>query len=367
MQISKLSDRVTFSALALWGLMLVVFTLWLQGWWADNSLDIDVYWEAGQRMLHGGAKLYAEPEDPANNVGIFIYPPLFAVLFSPITLLPRWLGYALWGTIELALIAFGFRTTRRLCGITDPKQARFFYLLMTVGLLGAIWTNLQEGQVNMLVVSLLAAGLWQLEQKRDVRGGLLLAVATHLKIIPIVLLPLLIAQKRFKAAGLMAGGIVLLWFAPLLFSVPNYGVVDGFKANTQLSVDYVENVASPRMSKQSAYSLGGSRAPNNSLSAVMRRWFSEGSSLSLNRDDRSPLWFEAPEFVYKWTGLAVAALLGGLAMLLAWYRREQPRARTAAIGLGLLSAALANVLFWPHHLCLELLVIGPLAAAVAGR
>ena len=47
MQISKLSDRVTFSALALWGVMLVVFTLWLQSWSAAHSLDFDVHCEAG--------------------------------------------------------------------------------------------------------------------------------------------------------------------------------------------------------------------------------------------------------------------------------------------------------------------------------
>lgn len=362
MQISKTSDRITTTALLGWGAVLLVFTLWLQWWWAHTSMDIGVYWEAGQRMLRGGRNLYGEPEDPANGVGIFIYPPLFAVLFAPITLLPRWLGYALWGMLELALIAAGFFYTRKLAGIEPGAKARFFYLLMTAGLIGAIWTNLQEGQVNMLVLSALASGLWQLDRKREIRGGLLLAAATHLKVIPIVMLPLLIAQKRFKAAGCMAGGIVLLWFAPLLFSVPNYGLSEGLSANRQISVEYVDSVVAPRLSKQKAYSLGGSRAPNNSLSAVVRRWFSEGSDLSLERDDESPIAFAAPEFIYKWTGLAIAAVLGGLAMLLAWRKRADPVARAGAIGLGVIAAALANLLFWPHHMCLMLLVLGPLAA-----
>ena len=363
MQISRLSDRITTSALLVWGGALVVFTIWLQWWWAGTSMDIDVYWEAGQRMLNGGANLYGEPEDPANAVGIFIYPPLFAALYAPITLLPRWLGYALWGMLELGFIVAGLHFTRKLCGVEPGSKGRFFYLLMTAGLIGAIWTNLQEGQVNMLVVSALAGGLWQLERKQHVRGGLLLAVATHLKVIPIVLLPLLIAQKRFKAAAFMAGGVVLLWFTPLLFSIPNYGFSEGIAANTQLTTEYVDHVVSPRLSKQSAFSLGGSRAPNNSMTAVMRRWFSDGSKLSLNRGDRSPLWFEAPEPVYKWTGLGVGAILGGLAMLLAWRKRDDLIARSASIGLGVTAAALANLLFWPHHMCLLLLVLGPLAAA----
>lgn len=326
-------------------------------------MDIDVYWEAGARMLKGGGKLYAESEDPVNRVGLFIYPPFFATLFAPLTMLPRWLGYAAWGLIQLLLIAAGFRATRGLCGVEGGNTGRVFYLLMGLGLVGALWTNLQEGQVNMLLLSLLATGLWQLERGKYVSGGLLLAAATHLKVIPIVLLPLLIAQKRYKAAGMMAGGIAVLWFLPLVYSVPNYGIGEGFSTNVQLTQDYVDRIASPRLEKQSAFSLGGARAPNNALSAVARRYFDDGHKLSLHTDERAPLLTELPEGLVKWSGLGIGAVLGALAMLLAFKRRESRLARTGAIGLGLLAAALANLLFWPHHLCLLLLVLGPLTAA----
>lgn len=343
-------------------MLLSGFTLWLQWFWADNSMDIDVYWEAGQRMLDGGSRLYAESEDPVNRVGLFIYPPFFATLFAPLTMLPRWLGYAAWGLIELLLIAAGFRAARGLCGVSSGANGRTFYLVMGLGLIGALWTNLQEGQVNMLLLSLVATGLWQLERGKHASGGLLLAAATHLKIIPIVLLPLLIAQKRYRAAGMMAGGILLLWLTPLLYSVPNYGISEGISANFQLTEDYVDRIASPRLEKQSAFSLGGARAPNNAVSAVARRYFDDGHKLSLNTDERSPLLTELPEGLVKWSGLGVGAVLGAMAMLLAWRRRDSRLARTAAIGLGLLAAALANLLFWPHHMCLLLLVLGPLAA-----
>jgi hypothetical protein len=362
-QNSKSADRFVSAALIGAGVLLVGFTIWLQWFWADNSLDIDVYWEAGERMWLGGGDLYAGPGDGVNRVGLFIYPPFFACLFAPITLLPRWAGYALWGMIELALIAAGFRATRGLCGVKEPADGRAFYLLLAIGVSGAVWTNLQEGQVNMLVVSALATGLWQLERKRNVTGGLLLAAATHLKIIPIVLLPLLIAQKRFKAAGMMAAGIAVLWLTPLLYTIPNLGVADGFVANIDMSRAYVDSIATPRLENQDAANLGGARAPNNALSAVVQRWFEDDHRLSLNTDERSPLATVLPQPVVKWAGLCIGAVLGGLAMLLAWRRRESALGRTAAIGLGLIAAALANLLFWPHHLCLMLLVLGPLAAS----
>ncbi|MBZ0136424.1 MAG: DUF2029 domain-containing protein [Planctomycetes bacterium] len=363
LNITDKTDRLVTATLLGGALILVGFTLWLQWFWAGSSMDIDVYWEAGTRMMGGGAELYQESQDPVNRVGLFIYPPFFATLFAPLTVLPRWLGYAVWGLTQLLLIAAGFRGTRRLCDVRGGPAGRLFYLLMGLGLIGAIWTNLQEGQVNMLLLSLLATGLYQLERGRNMSGGLLLAAATHLKVIPIVLLPLLIAQRRFKAAGMMAGGLVVLWLAPLLYSVPNYGLAEGLRSNIRITRDYADRIVSPRLEKQSAFALGGARAPNNALSAVARRYFDDGHKLSLNTDERAPLIAQLPEGLVKWSGLAVGALLGALAMLLAWRRRDSRLARAGSVGLGLLAAALANLLFWPHHLCLLLLVLGPLVAA----
>ncbi|MCB9893125.1 MAG: DUF2029 domain-containing protein [Planctomycetes bacterium] len=357
------TDRLITAALAATALLFLLLTGWLQWYWSSHSMDIDVYWEAGRRMLHGGADLYLDSEDPANNVGLFIYPPLFATLFAPLTVLPRWLGYALWGMLELALVALGLRSARQLVEVPGGRKAREFYLLMLVGLFGALWTNLQEGQVNMLVVCVLLAGMIQLERGRPLRGGLLIAVATHLKVIPIVLLPILLAQKRFKAAGAMLCGIALLWLAPLFYSIPNYGVGEALSANVQLSVDYRERIIAPRLDAKNATGLGGSRAPNNSLTAVMRRYFSEGQKLSQFRHEYSPLVARLPDAVVGYTGIVVAGLLGGLALLLAWRTRESRLGRTCVFGLALLSAALANLLFWPHHLCLLLLALAPLAAS----
>ena len=357
------TDRLITAALAATGLLLLGFMGWLQWYWSGHSMDIDVYWEAGRRMLGGGANLYLDSEDPANNVGLFIYPPLFAALFAPLTVFPRWLGYAIWGMAELALIVVGLRAARRLVEVPDGRKSREFYLLMLVGLFGALWTNLQEGQVNMLVVCVLLIGMAQLENQRPLRGGMLLAVATHLKVIPIVLLAILLVPKRFKAAAAMAGGIAVLWLVPLLYSVPNYGISEGLQSNVQLARDYRERIIAPRLDAKNATGLGGSRAPNNSLTAVMRRYFSDGQKLSQFRHENSPLVTTLPDSVVGYAGIAIAALLGGLAMLFAWRTRGSRLGRTAVFGLALLSAALANLLFWPHHLCLLLLVLAPLAAS----
>jgi hypothetical protein len=165
----------------------------------------------------------------------------------------------------------------------------------------------------------------------------------------------------------MAAGIALLWLAPLVYSVPNYGIGEGLRTNVQLTADYVQRIIEPRLEAHNAVGLGGSRAPNNSFAAVMHRYFSEGQKLSLYGGGRSPLLSKLPDSVVGYAGLALAALLGALAMLLAWRTREHKLGRSAVFGLALLSAALANLLFWPHHLCLLLIVLAPLAASCMGE
>lgn len=337
------------------------YGLGLQFYWAEASRDISVYWEAGTRMW-SGETIYVRSDDPRNEVGYFIYPPFFAALFAPLTVLPRWLGYALWTGLQIGLIVFGLRLAARLCGVAHRRRMAF-HTLMVVGISGALSMNLLEGQVNMLLLCVVAAGLLLLDEGRPVRGGLLLAAAAHLKVLPIVLLPLLIAQGRFKAAAAMAAGVALLWFAPLAFTVPNHGLVGGWRANVQLTDNYVDEIVRPRLDSQYAGGIGGARAPNNSLGAVARRWFGDDYRLSLNAEARSPLIAAVPEAVVKYSGLALGGVLGALAMLLAWRRRDSSHARVASVGLGLTAAGLANLLYWPHHMCLLLLVLAPLAAS----
>jgi hypothetical protein len=132
-------------------------------------------------------------------------------------------------------------------------------------------------------------------------------------------------------------------------------------------VDYVSNIAGPRVQAQEAGGLGGMRAPNNSLAAVVNRWLGDGDALSLFDDGHAPLLFTAPRWATRWAGFGFGVLLFCAALLLGAKRRDSAHARNAAAGLALLAAALGNLLFWPHHLALLLIPLGALAAAAPSR
>lgn len=361
----KFLNKDDFATAALGaGLCVIVgLCIFLQWWWTQTSLDISVYWEAGSRMRQGGADLYAPSVDPANHVGYFIYPPFFAVLFAPLTWLPRWGGYAAWTLAELALLYATFEGARRLAGLDRRRDLAIFLL---AALWGALWMNLVEGQVNLLVAALVCWGWLSFEQGRTGRGGLLLAAAIHVKIIPIVLVAVLVVQGRFKAALSTLAGCALLWLAPLVWALPAEGVSGGLERVVQLNREYADAVAAPRVKTQSTDSLGGIRAPNNGLPATWQRWFGQGGRVSASLEDRSPLITELPAPVARWGGLTLAALMGLGALVVAFLRRKDAQHRAIAAGLALMAAMFGNLLFWPHHMCAAVILLAPLYARIAG-
>ncbi|MBX3475853.1 MAG: DUF2029 domain-containing protein [Planctomycetes bacterium] len=351
--------------LALVGALAVIGCLcvYLQWWWSHVSLDISVYWEAGTRMRLGGADLYAPSVDPANHVGYYIYPPFFSVLFAPLTWLPRWAGYATWTLAQLALMFATLEGGRRIAGIQHRRNLALFLL---AALCGALWMNLVEGQVNLLVAALVCWGWLWIENGRTLRGALLLAAAIHVKVIPIVLLPVLIMQGRFKAAAATLALCAALWLAPLVFAIPAEGIERGLERNVTLTREYAGAVAAPRVKAQDTGSLGGIRAPNNGLPATWQRWFGHGGRISAALPDQAPLIASLPLPVARFGGLALAALLGLVALAAARLRNTDPLDRAMAAGLALMAAMFGNLLFWPHHMCASVILLAPLYARISG-
>lgn len=360
------SPRQRDLALALLAFVLVAATVFLQVVsWRQLSFDVSVYWEAGERMRAGGELLYAPHTDPRNTVGDYIYPPLLATLVAPLTWLPRWAGLAVWGALQLAVTLWAALALARLCRVGAGRPTRDLALLLGVACFAAVWINLTEGQINLLVVACVASGLARIEEDRPLTGGGLIGAAAHLKVLPIVLVGVLAVQGRWKAlAGVALGGLLLL-AAPLPWTVGAEGLTEGVARAVDLDRQWVQGRLAPSMSSQDPHRLGTSyRAPNHSLSAVLHRWFAEDQLLSNRSGDRSPLAVALPEPLLRWPGFGGAALLYLGALWLAWRTREPGRrlGRTAAAGLALVAAALANLLCWTHHLCLLALFLAPLFA-----
>jgi hypothetical protein len=163
----------------------------------DPLADVHAYYDAGAR-LNAGLPLYAQPAG-TDDADFYRYPPLLAVAFRPLALLPFETAALIWEAFLLAL----FAATIARMGV----RSRWTWLVL--GWLAApIAWSLAIGQAQVAVTFLLAVG-----------SPLAVASAAHLKLLPALVAVFWIGRRdwaslrRFAAwtAGL---GLVSLIVEP---------------------------------------------------------------------------------------------------------------------------------------------------------
>ena len=161
----------------------------------DPLADVRAYYDAGAR-LNAGLPLYvqsATTDDP----GFYRYPPLLAILFRPLALLPFEQAALIW---EVALVAITGLTLIRL----RPRDAA----LLAIGMLAMplLW-SLTIGQAQVLVTALLSVGSpWAV------------AAAGHLKLLPWVVGIFWFARRDWRSLGSMAAWVALLGLVQLVLA-----------------------------------------------------------------------------------------------------------------------------------------------------
>jgi len=155
--------RLSLAGLAFFG-FLVGLELALIHLAQDPLSDTRAYYDAGAR-LNAGIPLYDQPAS-TNEAAFYRYPPLLAILFRPLALLPYGVAAAAWETIVVATFAL----TLYHLGLRRPRT------WVLVGLLGlGIGWSLSIGQAQVPVTYLVAIGT-----------PLSIALAGQIKVLPVL-------------------------------------------------------------------------------------------------------------------------------------------------------------------------------------
>lgn len=191
---------------------------------AERKTDFGVYARAAW-AVRAGEPLYQVRDDRGWH---YCYPPPFAVLMTPLADPPGWLprdGYlpfavscAVWYGLSLAFVGYALHVLAAAVLPDEPRLSRRWWYARTVPgyvCLGAIGMTLSRGQVNLLVVALLAGTFAAAVRRRQIASGLWLASAVCLKVFPglLVLYPLVRRQWR-TGVGLAAGSVGWLFVLP---------------------------------------------------------------------------------------------------------------------------------------------------------
>lgn len=344
---------------------------------ASQPGDAMVYWVAAEKLQQGGDIYELERWDTFDRP--YIYPPAAAALFVPFTWwddrpdvsppdrsvmkpYPYPTVLRVWALMHGLAWAGAIILLAR--SLAPDRRTRFrVAAIATLATAGLLWLDAWYGNVNVFILVMLAAGIALTLRGRQWRGGMILGIAAMIKVMPVVLLPIFLVQRRFKACAGLVAGAALLWLLPLVWLVPELGFVDGIGQNFWLSGRFLEKHVLPSLGSGSFGQTASYMFVNASPMAALQRLFGDGTQLFLqvwDKESYGPLLFTLPQPLIKLLGLLIPAIMFALAGHLAWKRRE-PRAQWAGLGLAFLAASSANVLFWHYHLVMLVLPAGVLA------
>ncbi len=313
---------------------------------SDGTLDFRDFWLT--------AKAFRETGAIRDDLGVHNYLPFFVIFMTPWSLLPLWAAAALFTVLSLLLFGLTVAMAELLvAGRVGPRPRAA--TLAAIGLaLPYVHATIVLGQVNLLLLALLVAGCLLISRGREWQAGIPLGLAVLIKVLPVVLLVVLLAQRRWRAvlASVLVAGALGLG-TPL--------ATLGWSETVRQHQEYRRRA----IDAHSAWATLTSEKPikakysNNALPMVVRRWLSpvdcdprEGRpGFSINVLDWPPA---ARVAVFA----AIATLVGVLTLLAALRRpgRAPPVAGEGgahlgfAAGCGLMLAA--SPLVWTHYLVL---------------
>jgi hypothetical protein len=297
------------------------------------------------------------------------YPPLFAIAMTPLAdppagverafVLPLWLSVAAWYLVSVLCLGVGVHWLAQACEEAEPRLAigglwsrgwwirRVFPVLVCLPEIG---NTLGRGQVNLLLVLLLAGMVRAMVRKGWMGAGLWLAGAACLKVIPayLLVLPLWRSNRRWLlgcAAGLGLGLVVI----PMIAIGPQRTWV--------YAQEWAEVLARPAMGGVSdgsrdreLFDLEG--AGDQSIQGVVRAWVSF-AAVDQPRGPSEGTWI---------VHLALGAGLTLVTLLVGGRRTEEPLIGVLMVGLLTSVMLMVTPVCHVHYFALALVLVIPLVS-----
>lgn len=179
-------------------------------------LDLDVY-RLGALVWRDGHPLYVDGALPITRLNLplpFTYPPASAVTFVPFSWLSIGVAGLAMSLISIALLLLVVRIAVRSCGLGTRIPSAWglgdwWVAAAITGVamwLDPVWTTLNFGQVNIILMAMVAvdallvpAGRWR---------GALTGVAGALKLTPMAFLLHMVVVRRWRAAATAVGAFI---------------------------------------------------------------------------------------------------------------------------------------------------------------
>lgn len=162
--------------------------------------DFRAYHQAVERLT-SGAPLYDMAFDAAGAFGLFFYPPIFAILVLPFSLLEVDAAIGVWSGLSVAAFLVGV-------AVLPVGRAIRWWLVLLAGLSFPFVYAVKLGQVGPVLFLLFAVGWrWMDDPTRLGPSG---ALGAAIKVQPGVILVWALLTRRFAAVVVGGAGLVVL-------------------------------------------------------------------------------------------------------------------------------------------------------------
>ncbi len=197
---SPARTRLLLAALALFAVSALVSLL--AHWW-HGFIDLQVY-RNGARVWLDGGELYG-PMPPVYGIGLpFTYPPLAALFFAPLALMPLVLAEVV--VLATSLGCLGLTLWLVLARLRPGLDPRTMTTLVIAAVALALYLEPVRqtfgfGQINLVLMA--AVALDCLVRKPFWPRGMLIGITVSIKLIPAGFLLYFLLRRDWKAAGTM--------------------------------------------------------------------------------------------------------------------------------------------------------------------
>jgi hypothetical protein len=281
----------------------------------------------------------------------FPNPPILPLTLYPLMLLPPVAGAMAWYAIKVGFTTWSALALGSMARGRGARLAPWAFGLVLLLSLRPILSDLQHGNINLLILFLIVASLRLWRARRDGAAGMVLALAIAYKVTPALFVPYFLYKRSWKLVASTMVGLVLF-----LFVVP--GGILGPRFNWQCLMSWRHNIISPFVEGETIASV---QEVNQSMPGVLTRLLTapkvesdrelthgngqiKGDLAGLNLADWDP---ERVALLAKGFGLAFVGLLGWLCRTRT-SRRDDPRL-LGEFGLVVLTMLFVSERSWKHH------------------
>ena len=290
--------------------------------------------KAAQNILEG-----AHPYEPQEGLDYYKYSPLAGILTAPFLFLPDSVGIFLFVFLQLGLFIWAFSkwvARAHLTGLSWQSIAvvAFFSTIFDVTV------AVQNGQVNVGIFALMFFAAAQYAEGKLVRAGLVLSLATNLKLFPFTLgLCLLMGLKKKYWMAFFGG--VLLWMA-----LPS--ILIGFEANRRLHSEWLQLMTWDQTRDLTMLDVGSFLALHFGMDPAIRNLLAVTVGLLIGLGALYVFKRQRNDLVDRFL-----LPINGLYVLLFSYLSESPTSVLAVagiflIGIEALSGRKRAALYWVH-------------------